>query len=90
MSGIIIMMRTTMNIDDDLLQELKHRAIDRNLSTSEFLNRVLRDVLLRRTSERSSPFRMVVYGPTEHSVHHEPEEFYDAIVDDDVSGLRAG
>ncbi|MBI3464096.1 MAG: antitoxin [Planctomycetes bacterium] len=45
-------MRTTLRIDDDLLLELKRRALSQKVSLTKLLNRVLRQGLAARPSER--------------------------------------
>ena len=45
-------MRTTLRIDDDLLRELKSRAVSENLSVSKLLNRVIRQGLASKPTKR--------------------------------------
>ena len=73
---MIILMRTTLNIDDELVQQAKHEAVDRRMSLSEFVSRALTEALRTSRSERSTtPFRMVVHGPASPRVNHQPVDF---------------
>lgn len=54
-------MRTTVRIEDDLLQELKRRAEAQQLSFNKFLNRILRQGLIAPNPERVD-FQQQVYS----------------------------
>lgn len=54
-------MRTTVRIEDDLLQELKRRAEAEQLSFNKFLNRILRQGLIAPNRERVD-FKQQVYS----------------------------
>ena len=84
---MLIMMRTTLNIDDDLLRKAKHRAVDLNLSLSQLVDRALREALIQVDLPQPVPFAMVGHGPAGPPVHHEPEDFHDALGEDDEAGL---
>lgn len=56
-------MRTTVAIDDDLLQELKQRAHDEGTSLAKLINRFLRRGIQgeRTVSKQQPPFRQRTY-----------------------------
>ena len=68
-------MRTTLVLDDDLVQEAKHQAIDQKLTLSELVNRALRQALALTDEPGELPFAMVTFGPKDTTVHHEPADF---------------
>jgi hypothetical protein len=85
--GMIISMRTTLNIDDRLVDKAKHRAVDLGLTLSEYVNRLLgRD--LSEAKLPPEPFRMVTYGNPRKRVHREPIDFARALEEEDAEALR--
>lgn len=69
-------MRTTLNIEDSLIQQVKRRAVSLNVTVSEFVSRALREALLRPEAEkRGTPFQMITFGTPTEKVHHEPADF---------------
>ena len=46
-------MRTTLRIDDDLMQEIRQRAAARKVSLSELINQFLRQALAGKPARRS-------------------------------------
>jgi hypothetical protein len=85
--GMIILMRTTLNIDDRLVDKAKHRAVDLGLTLSEYVNRLLgRD--LSESKPRPQPFQMVTYGNPRKRVHREPDDFAQALEEEDVEAFR--
>ena len=56
-------MRTTVAIDDDLLQELRQQAHDEGTSLAKLINRFLRRGIQgeRTVSEQQPPFRQRTY-----------------------------
>ena len=74
-------MRTTLVLNDDLVQQARHLAVDSELTLSELVNRALRAMLTeaaqrgRNGSSLSARFSMVTFGPTDRTVHHEPADF---------------
>ena len=76
---MIIRMRTTLVIDDDLLRQAKLRAAEWNLTVSDVVNNALRECL-GRPVRSAAPFSLVTYGRSSQRVHHEPAEF-DASLD---------
>ena len=56
-------MRTTIHLDDGLLEDAKRRATEEGTTLTQILTRALRHELARpRTQRRASPFRLVTYG----------------------------
>lgn len=64
-------MRSTVRIDDDLMDELKQRAEQENLSLSRMLNRTLRAGLRAGKGTRSGqrPYREQVFAMGEPEVN---------------------
>jgi hypothetical protein len=56
--------RTTLVLNDDLVQQARHLAVDSELTLSELVNRALRAMLTE-----------AAFGPTDRTVHHEPADF---------------
>jgi hypothetical protein len=84
---MIILMRTTLNIDDRLMDRAKHRALDLGLTLSEYVNRLLgRD--LSEAKPSAEPFQMVTYGNPRKRVHREPVHFAQALEEEDAASFR--
>lgn len=82
-------MRTTLNIDDDVLQAAKHEAVERKVSLGELVSWALRTALnARRDSSGGESFQMVVHRPQFPSVSHEPRDFRGVAEAEDESVLR--
>ncbi len=47
-------MRTTLNIDDQLLNLVKHQAVEQGISLSAVIENLLRQTLLKPSAERKS------------------------------------
>jgi hypothetical protein len=84
---MIICMRTTLIIDDDLLRQAKLRAAEWNQTVSDVVNNALRECLSRPT-RTAPPFSLITYGRTSMRVHHEPAEFDAALEQEDRDRLR--
>jgi Arc/MetJ family transcription regulator len=76
-------MRTTLVLDDDLVQEARHRAVDKQITLSEYVNRALREALASTGPLEEQPFAMVTYGPDGPVKHHEPADFAAQMEEDD-------
>jgi hypothetical protein len=63
-------MRTTITIDDHLLDEVRRRAADRRQTVSQVIEDSVRESLLRGRDERARPFtvRPVDAGGVQHGV----------------------
>jgi len=85
---MLIFMRTTLVIDDALFKEAKQAAAKAGCTLSEFVNRAIGSALADRARPRPR-FEMLVYGGgAGPSVQHEPQDFVDAMTDDDRQSLR--
>lgn len=84
---MIILMRTTLIIDDDLLRQAKLRAAEWNQTVSDVVNNALRECLGRPT-RAAPPFSLITYGRSSKRVHHEPSEFDVALEQEDRDRLR--
>jgi len=84
---MLIRMRTTLVIDDDLLRQAKLRAAEWNLTVSDVVNNALRECL-GRPVRSAPPFSLVTYGRSSKRVHHEPAEFDASLDQEDQDRLR--
>jgi hypothetical protein len=84
---MIIHMRTTLIIDDDLLRQAKLRAAEWNLTVSDVVNKALRECL-GRPVRSAPPFSLITYGRSNERVHHEPADFDAALEREDTDRLR--
>ena len=84
--SMLIRMRSTIVIEDQLFKLLKRRAADLNTSLSEVVNQALRESLSRPVA-KAPPFKMVTFGASEPVVHHEPDSLAAALLDDDTRTL---
>lgn len=79
---MIIHMRTTLIVDDELLRQAKRRAAERNLTVSAVVNGALREYL-GRPGAAALPFAPITYGRASNHVHHEPSDFDAALEQED-------
>lgn len=84
---MLIRMRTTLIIDDDLLRQAKGRAAEWKLTVSDVVNHALRESLGRPTRQ-ALPFTLITYGRSGKRVHHEPSEFDAALEKEDRDRLH--
>jgi Arc/MetJ family transcription regulator len=84
---MLICMRTTLIIDDDLLRRAKRRAAEWKLTVSDVVNNALRETL-GRSAREAPPFSLITYGCSGKRVHHEPSEFDAALENEDRDRLR--
>jgi hypothetical protein len=75
-------MRTTLIIDDDLLEQAKLRAAELNQTVSDVVNNALRECL-GRPARAAAPFSLITYGRCAKRVHHEPSDFDSAFQQED-------
>ena len=57
MSHVLMCMRTTLNLDDDVMRALKRRAAETGRTLTALVEEALRD-MLRRPSRDARPFRL--------------------------------
>lgn len=55
-------MRTTLTIDDELLRQIKRKAIEADLTVSAFIERALRLALDRGAGHEEAPFELLTWG----------------------------
>ena len=84
---MIINMRTTLILQDDVVREVKKKAAERNLTLSEFVNDALR-ATLAQTPGPAQPFTPITFGKPGRRVHHEPADFQAALDAEDRDRLR--
>ena len=84
-------MRTTLVLDDLLLKQARHRAVDDGITLSEWVNRVLRDAL-REPAGPEEALDWTTFGPASGGSRPiEPEEIREALDTEDAErfgGLR--
>jgi len=86
---MIILMRTTLVLDDRIFREAKRRAASLGSTLSAVVNQALRE-LLSKPQDTAPPFRMVTYGGRKRRVHHEPAQFADALEKEDEASVGRG
>lgn len=83
---MIILMRTTIVLDDRIFREAKRRAASLGTTLSDVVNQALREVL-SRPAEDAPVFRMVTFGKRGGGAHHEPADFADVLESDDRASV---
>jgi hypothetical protein len=76
---MIISMRSTVVIEDELFKKAKQRATALKMTLSEVVNQALRESLSRPVAEAPA-FHMITFGDTKARVHREPSDF-EAIIE---------
>lgn len=84
---MIICMRTTLVLDDQLMVQAKKRAADRRTTVSEIVNEALRDSFTRAEAPRR-PFRLITYGDPNKPRHLTPADIKAILEEQDLHGLR--
>ena len=59
---MLICMRTTINLPDELYGEVRRRAADEGRTVTSFLEAALRDALVRHEGDEKPPFVVVPFG----------------------------
>jgi len=76
--------RTTLVLDDTLVKQARHQAVDLGITLSEWVNRVLQDAL-RAPAGRDDAFDWVTFGPASGDARAvEPATIREALEADDV------
>lgn len=83
---MLICMRTTLVLEDELVRQAKKRATDAGLTLSELVNLALRDKLAA-SEAKAARFEMITYGLEKPPVQHEPGDFAEALEHDDTASL---
>ena len=84
---MIIRMRTTLIIDDELLRQAKLRAAQWSRTVSDVINDALRESL-GQPAGKAAPFALITYGSPSRRTHHEPADFVAALDAEDQEQLR--
>ncbi len=84
---MIIYMRTTLVLQDDLFREAKKRAAERDLTLSDFVNEALRAALAYSPRE-APPYAPITFGDPRKKVRHEPADFHAMVEEEDRNRLR--
>ena len=84
---MLIHMRTTLVLDDQLIRQAKRRAAERNTTLSAVVNEALREAL-RDRPRVARPFRLVTFGGSGGRSRHEPADFKRVLEDEDVDRVR--
>jgi hypothetical protein len=87
---MVIFMRTTVQLDDNLLRRAKAAAAVAGITLSRLIEDCLREKLQRGPGPertRARRWRMVTFGQRERRVAHEPADFTSAAEADDLRSL---
>ena len=87
---MIISMRTTIQLDDDVFRRAKAAAAAAGISLSRLIEDSLREILRRtRVPDGARPkrFRMVTFGQGERRVAHEAADFAAAAEAEDLRSV---
>ena len=87
---MLIFMRTTVQLDDDVFRRAKAAAAAAGISLSRLIEDSLRENLRRAPGTegaRARRFRMVTFGQRERRVAHEPTDFASAAETEDLQSL---
>jgi hypothetical protein len=87
---MIIFMRTTVQLDDDVFRQAKAAAVAAGITLSQLIEDSLRDNLRRLSAPQrtgAKRFRMVTFGQGERRVAHEPADFAAAAEAEDLRSL---
>lgn len=80
---MLIQMRTTISIEDRLLEALKRYAAEHGETMSSVMTRALQQLLVEPAPRQLSPeFHMIIYGSGE-ILDHTPGDFASAMEEDD-------
>ena len=80
---MLIFMRTTVVLDDELVKQAKKRAAELRTTLSDVINQALREVISKPPAP-ASHFEMVTAGSKRARVHHEPRDFAAALDEEDA------
>lgn len=71
---MLIRMRTTLIIDDEVFRSAKKAAAARGKTVSELVTQALREALAEKRLPEQPPFSMPGFGRAGESLGHSPEE----------------
>ncbi|HVO22596.1 MAG TPA: type II toxin-antitoxin system VapB family antitoxin [Candidatus Margulisiibacteriota bacterium] len=84
---MLISMRTTVVVDDELFKQAKRRAAALNTTLSGIVNQALRESLSKPVTEAPA-FHMITFGNPKARVHREPADFATLIEEEDRHSVR--
>jgi|HubBroStandDraft_1064217.scaffolds.fasta_scaffold816186_1 hypothetical protein len=87
---MVIFLRTTVQLDDDVFRRAKAAAAAAGIPLSRLIEESLRESLRRTAAaevERTRRFRMVTFGQHERPASHEPTDFAAAAEAQDARSL---
>ena len=90
---MLIFMRTTVQLDDDVFRRAKAAAAAAGIPLSRLIEDCLRENLRRAAATegaRARRFRMVTFAQRERRVAHEPADFESAAEVEDLQSLGRG
>ncbi len=79
-----ILMRTTLLLEDYLLQQAKIRAAMQNITLSQLIGQALRATLSKPLDTRQPEFSMTTFGSSALSLEHAPRDFAE-VLEEEVS-----
>lgn len=80
-------MRTTLVIDDAVLEAARHKAVDLDLTLSGLVEQALRRLLDADRAPPEPEFHLATWGSAAEPVHHEPADLARLLDADDLAGL---
>lgn len=84
---MLIVVRTTVVLDDELVKKAKKRAAELKTTLSEVINQALRDAFTKPLPKRK-PFKVITYGEGLPPAHHTPEDIARMIEEEDLQFYR--
>ena len=86
---MLILMRTTIILDDELATKAKQLAAQDHRTLSDVINQALRDMIkpTRRVQEAAPAYRALTFGDPTHPVPMEPEDLAKLDAQDDRTRL---
>lgn len=79
-------MRTTISIDERLLEELKQRATEQGTTVSQLIEDSVRLAARRRTGAKARPvFKLVTYGKGGHFTRFDVDKLSSLIDEEDAA-----
>lgn len=71
---MLIFMRTTLEIQDEVFRQAKSRAAEAGCSLGEFVTFALREALIRRETSSANKFSMPVFGDPAQRIERSLEQ----------------
>jgi hypothetical protein len=84
---MLISMRSTVVIDDEIFKQAKQRAAALSVTLSEVINQALRESLAK-PPVTAPAFHMITFGNPKAPLHREPKEMQAVLDESDREALR--